>query len=150
MARFAVTGNLAITGAVATVAALVASANKRPKLNDWIVGASGSPGDNQMLWSVEGFNADTAGTSTSVTPKPLDPADPPSDTGAEEDYTVEPTSADGIPWVEMPVNDRASYRWIASPGGELIIAATANLKMLTRVVGGGYTGVSRATMHFKE
>lgn len=151
MARFGVTGLLTVVSTTdKSVIGILGSANKRAKIYDWMVGADGTPADNAMNYQLQQQDASTAGTATAVTPKPLDPADPASDVTANEDYSVEPTADVGIPPIEIPVNQRASYRWVASPGGELILAATASIKYLSQARSPGYASTTRHTLHFEE
>lgn len=151
MARFAVTGNIAAVAATyKTMVGILASVNKRAKIYDWMVGADGTPADNALVYTLQLQDASTAGTATSVTPIPLDAADPASDVTANENYSAEPTADDGIPFIELPINQRASYRWVAAPGGELILAATASIKILSEVLSAAYTGTAKASLHFEE
>ena len=48
------------------------------------------------------------------------------------------------------VNQRASYRWVAAPGGELIAPATSSAGFQLRTRSGGYTGTATGTLHFEE
>jgi hypothetical protein len=150
-ARYAVTGNhAAVASSLATIVGIIGSASKRVRIYDWMVGADGTPADNAMLYTLQLQDATTAGTSTAVTPVALDAAEGGPDFTAAEDYTVEPTADDGIPAIELPINQRASYRWVAAPGGELILAATANIKYISEVSSPAYTGTAKATVHVEE
>ena len=50
----------------------------------------------------------------------------------------------------LGINQRASYRWVAAPGGELVSPATSSAGFQIRTRSGGYTGTATATIHFQE
>lgn len=97
---------------------------RRGKLYDAIFGSEASPADNPFLWRVARITA--AGTSTAVTPQPLDPADAATETDAGENHSAEPTYTAGAILLHVPLNQRATFRWVAAPGGELVWPATAS------------------------
>lgn len=68
----------------------------------------------------------TTGTSTAVTPKPLNPNDPACTAVAGENYTVEPTYTSGETLLDLSGHQRAGAVWYAPPGGEIIIPKTAS------------------------
>jgi hypothetical protein len=97
---------------------------RRARLYDVLVGSEGSPADNAFLYVFQRFTA--AGTSTGVTPRNLDPADATTEFDAGQNHTVEPTYTAGGELLFIPVNQRATMRWVAAPGCELVIPATAS------------------------
>jgi hypothetical protein len=48
------------------------------------------------------------------------------------------------------VNQRASYRWVAAPGSEIVMPATSSAALGIRSRSGGYTGTSTITCMFQE
>jgi hypothetical protein len=53
--------------------------------------------------------------------------------------------------MEIPVNSRASYRWVAAPGGELVVPATDVTGLGLRAKSAAYTGTGQqATVHYWE
>lgn len=104
-----------------------ATSPRRLKIYDWIFGCEATPADNPFLWSVNRVTAagSPAGGSA-VTPAPLDLADAASLFDATEGPTTDPTvSATRL--LSIALNQRATFRWVAAPGGELISPATDNL-----------------------
>ncbi len=97
---------------------------RRFKVFDAIFGSEASPADNPFLWRVARVTA--AGTSTGVTPQPLDPADAATEMDAGENHSIEPTYTAGQILLHVPLNQRATFRWVASPGKELVAPATAS------------------------
>lgn len=97
---------------------------RRMQLYDVIVGSEASPtADNQFLWVFQRCTA--AGTSTSVTLNPIDPADAATEQDAGQNHTVEPTYTAGLIMLEIPLNQRSTFRWIATEGGRVLTPATA-------------------------
>jgi hypothetical protein len=112
--------------AAASVGSVVADATRprRGKIYDLIFGSEGTPADNAFQWVVQRVTA--AGTSTGVTPQPLDPADAATEADAGENHTIEPTYTASAVLLSISINQRATFRWVASPGGELVYPATAS------------------------
>ena len=96
---------------------------RRFKVYDLILGSEATPADAALLYTIQRCTA--AGTSTGVTPQPLDPADAATEMDAGENHTIEPTYTAGAILLNIPVNQRATFRWVAAPGGELVAPATA-------------------------
>ena len=90
------------------------------------------------------------GTGTAVTPVALDPADAAAASTANANYTAEPTVTASSSGFYVGINQRASYRWVAAPGSELVAPATANNGFTVRVRSGGYTGTATAEALFQE
>lgn len=123
---------------------------RRAKIYDVMVGADGTPADNTLVHKVD--RQTTVGTGTSATPAPLDSADAACLMVCTANHTVEPTVTDNTELIELPCNQRASFRWVAAQGGELIVPATNTngLGLRTRALTSGYTGTMVANMHFDE
>ena len=133
----------------ASVGSIVADATRprRSKVYDIIFGSEGTPADNAFQWVVQRCTA--AGTSTSVTPSPLDPADAATETDAGENHTIEPTYTAGAVLLSISINQRATFRWVASPGGELVYPATASNGVGFKTPTSSAAAVT-ATVHFLE
>jgi len=123
MAKYAVAGNKG-TASVRTIinARADASAASRGKVYDYMVGSITTPADS--TFDHELYRTSTAGTGSAVTPSPLDPADAASVNDASDTITADPTI--GVLLMRVPLNQRATYRWVAAPGGELVWPATAS------------------------
>lgn len=104
-----------------------AAANmRRAAVYDLLLGCSASPADNMFIYQVR-RNTDI-GTATGRTPVSLDPADGVLSAGStvcRDTFTADPTLS-GLSIFQVAMNQRASMRWVASPGGEFIVPATAN------------------------
>ena len=115
----------AAAGTNKTLLALISATTVRPRLYDLILGSGAAVADVTTKYHLERFTA--VGTEGSgFTPIALDPADP----AAKSDYgvahTAEPTYTASAHLLAISLNQRATFRWIAAPGSELIAPATAN------------------------
>ena len=91
-----------------------------------------------------------AGTSTAVTPNPLDSATRAAGTVGSANFTAEGTVTAASSVLYIPVNQRASYRWVAVPGSELVIPATNLAGFAIRARSGAYTGTAGVTAFHTE
>jgi hypothetical protein len=125
MAKYVVEMNRTAS-TTASVGSWIADATRprRLKIYDWMFGSEAAAADNPFLWQVARVTA--GGTVTGVTPQPLDPADAATESDAGENATAEPTYTANAIMLSIPLNQRASYRWVAAPGGELVGPATAS------------------------
>lgn len=118
-----------------TVGSVSADATRprRGKLFEMNLSSEAPPADNPFRWQLQRFTA--AGTSTAVVPQPLDPADATTEMDAGENHTVEPTYVSAQIMFDLGLNQRATFRWVAAPGKEIVFPATASngLGMLTPV-----------------
>lgn len=124
MAKYSVHGDQDV-GAVNESAIFVecSATPRRIAVYDAIVGASLAAADAVAEYQIYRATTGTAaGQATSAVP--LDPADIPVDAVALEDLTTEPTAIVGL--VSFPLNQRATFRWVASPGSELVTAAATD------------------------
>ena len=132
-----------------SVGSLVADATRprRGKIYDLILGSEAAAADNPFLYTLQRCTA--AGTSTAVTPQPLDPADAATESDAGENHTVEPTYTANAILLNIPLNQRATFRWQQDPAYGLVYPATAanGFGLQTDV---GSTVLITATMHYEE
>jgi hypothetical protein len=119
---------------------------RRGCLVDLRVGPAGAPAatDRGINFDVSRTTG-TLGTGTTATPVALNPADAASDTVARINMTIETagiTAASSM--LMLALNQRASQRWIAAPGEELIWPATDLSGIVIRALaatGAGTVGV---------
>lgn len=127
MAKFAAPmtrGTASTTLAMGALTAAAASP-RRAKIYDVIVGCGGTPADNNVVFAFS--RCTTAGTAGSaVTPAALDAADTLASTiVCGQAHSADPTGS-AVSQLTIPINQRATMRWVAAPGGELVIPATAS------------------------
>jgi hypothetical protein len=129
-------------------AQIVSTAAVRPKLYDLMLGSPSTPADQAASWVIKrSTTASTGGTA--VTPSPIDPGDPVSiSTAMVAPSMSAPTLT--VVLLQWAQNLRATYRWVAAPGKEIVAPATAanGLTMLNPVLTGAFN--ISMTLEFEE
>lgn len=144
---------------VAIIASTIAPAPviqlSRAKVYDLLVGTVGTPADNSMFWSFQRATAGStpayAGYASSVALQ-LDSADATTKMAVITNSSIETSftyTATTYPWY-VGVNQRASYRWVAAPGSEIVLAATSSAGGGLRTRSPAYTGNASATVMWSE
>lgn len=142
----------AITGTYKSLIQVTAQTTslKRGKLYDVMFGTLGTPADQSYEWDISRCTTLGTGGSTPIV-APLDSADAAAFTVCTVDPTAEGTYTAATSQFYLATNQRASYRWVASPGSELVWPAT-NLNgfgLRTRSVSGG-TATASGQFLFEE
>jgi len=109
------------------VAGAVTADATRPRrllLYELLFGCDAAPADNMFKLRVR--RCTTLGTGTSVTPKPLNPADAATEADAAENHTANGTITANSEMIEEASHQRNSFRWNARPGYEIVGPATAS------------------------
>ena len=146
--RYSIAGAQAVASPTDTVLGLTSTTTIRPRIYDLLVGSTATPADNALEWILQRYTA--AGTATSVTPAKLDPGDPAASATAGQDHTVEPTYTSNEIVLDFPMNQRSTQRWVAAPGGEIVLPATGANGVGVQPVHGSFTGSVTACLHFEE
>lgn len=131
---------LALTAATATLTSA--------EVYDVMFGTDGTPADNTVTYDISRQTA--AATGTAVTPVALDGSKRAAGTVGTANATVEGTITGASSVLSIAVNQRASYRWVAAPGSELIIPATNLAGFAFRAKSPSYTGTAVLTAFFGE
>lgn len=98
---------------------------RRAKVYFATFGSEATPADNAFLWQVQ--RCTTQGTvGSAVTPQPLDPADAATEFDAGQAHTVNGTLTANAFLLQVPLNQRSTFRWEAGIYGELVWPATAS------------------------
>lgn len=136
------------TGTLGTMSA-DATRPRRLFVHDIMFGSEATPADAAILWKVQ--RSTGSGTSTAVTIAYLDPGDSSSEYDAGENHTIEPTYTADTHLLHVPLNQRATFRWVAAPGMEIVIPQTASngFGIQTDTISTG-TPVITATVHALE
>jgi len=133
---------------VATKAKRLEEVNAEVNLN-LVCGSDATPADNAAEYVLQRYTVD--GTSTAVTPLALDPADAAALAEAGEAHSVEPTYTANAIALQWAQNQRATFRWVAAPGGEIIVPATADSGVGVQVITVSGSAVNTNVMiHFEE
>ena len=141
--RYSVICNDAGGAAPQTLANIIGSTAVRPRVYEWNLGCSAAPADQAALIVLARTTAvGTAGSSP--TPAPLDNQEVAAVSTAGIAHSAEPTFTSPFLF-QVPLNQRASWRWVAAPDSEFIGAATASnglgLKRHTSTASYAATGV---------
>lgn len=146
--RYAATGQEgAVSASLESCLQITGAATFRGKMYDFSISQSGTPEDSSVQWVLARFTV--APTDTPVTPVLLDEAAPVSAADAGEDGGTTGTITSSTEIFDQDINERAAYRWVAAPDGEIWMAASTN-GILLQVASGAYTGTANATMHWEE
>lgn len=132
----------------ATAIGLTATAVVRPGVSEILVGSSTTPADQTFQLTLGRFTA--AGTSTALTPSPIDPADTPAIGIGGVTHSIEPTYTANQSLLNVSINQRATFRWMADQGYELKCPATAanGIGLVNTLASAAM--VLRATLYFVE
>lgn len=127
-----------------------ATPTSRGRIYDVMVGSAATPGDQAADFLINRTTA--VGTEGSgLTPANLDPAGP---AGAYDSglgvFSVEPTYTSGKQLLAFQLNQRATFRWVAAPGSELLLAATQNNGAGLKTVTSTSTQAYGCTVLFEE
>lgn len=129
MADYHINGAQTVAGTDDTTLTVERGASARFKVFEINSGFTlASPSDNLLSVRLHRFvTADGAGTAR--VPNPLDPADAPCVATGLTNHTTEPTtySTDEEVWGAIGQHMRATYRWVAAPGKEIVIPNTASV-----------------------
>jgi hypothetical protein len=129
-------------------AATGATTLRRAWIYDMMFGADGTAADNVVVYKAD--RQTSTGTRTAATPPPLDSGDAAALITVGVNTTIEGIITAATQLVEIAVNQRASYRWVAAPGGELVVPATNVAGIGLRAKSPAYTGTAVATAHLIE
>lgn len=106
--------------------AIAAASNpRRFQLYDFAIGSDAAPNDNAFLWEIyKRTGTATAGSAPSVSQ--LDISDTIASTLVANQAPTTNGSGGSTAIFGVPLNQRASFRWVAAPGSELVAPATAS------------------------
>lgn len=133
----------------ASVGSVTADATRprRSRLYYAVFGSEAAPADNAFLWQVARIT--TAGTSTAVTPQPLDSADAATETDAGENHSAEPTYTANAILLSIPMNQRATVVFQTLPEYGLVIPATGSNGLGIKTPTATAVAIT-STVHFEE
>ena len=134
---------------------------RRGKLYDILIGTNSTPGDTVVQWDVARLTAfgssiitNTGGISSVSSNFALDTADYNIAATVVANSSAETNIAAAVELWGVGINQRASYRWVAAPGSEIVWPATSSQGVALRAVGpaggGSFTGTVTGTVMFTE
>ncbi len=125
--------------ATKSVWSIVGTSAVRPAIYDLLLGSNATPADNSSEWML--LRCTAAGTSTSVTPEKVDSGDPAATAVCGKNHSAEPTYGT-VSLLDIALNQRATFRWVAAPGSEFKAPATAANGFGLQCQGVGGSGVA--------
>ena len=148
---YSVTGRQDVTTATPgdTSLTLNGVTTTRGRVKEWTISTGGTPADNAIQWLARRHSASGTGTAVStIAENDLD--GPVALIAAEEDHTVEPTYTAGGELFDNFLNQRATYRWVATPNGEWLIPATSDAGVGWTAFHASYTGSAEVSASWAE
>lgn len=140
----------AVDGATGTdaVGELLGTVAVRARLYDIVFGHGSAPADTVIRWEVA--RATTSATGTAAVEVELDLDAPAAECLVEEEVTVGPTVTANLQLLDMDLNQRATFRWIAAPDAEFMVPASATGAIFLNASSATYTGIARVTIMWEE
>ena len=150
MARYHGKSGPVAVGTDKTLLSLISAATIRPRLYDLLIGSVATPADAATRFA--GMRMTALGTEGSgFTPTALDPADGASRADCGQGvFGGEPTITANSELLELSMNQRATVRWVAAPGGEIVAPASANNGLVIRSLSSTVTTAHEVSMHWIE
>jgi hypothetical protein len=144
--RYSENGDQNATGTM-SILGLTSAATIRPHLFHITFGSDATPADQAFDMVVQRYTA--AGTATSVTPTPQDPANPAALSAAGSNHTAEPTYTSGLIMLAFPINQQGTFVWQTDPEYGFVAPATAanGLGLYFRTISGGTANCRATFMH---
>jgi hypothetical protein len=139
-----------LTTTFKTIVSLESAATGRGQLFELELGADGPPNatDCQIVYGVS--RQTVTGTGTASTPNPMNPADAASRTTSKINHTIEPTVTANSMIFAAALNQRASQRWIAAPGKELIWPNTSANGLVAQALSPTYAAPVLVTTFYDD
>ncbi len=101
-------------------------ATTRGRVYDFIVGSDATPADAGTKFSFRRTSTSGAASATPITPNALDAADPAALLAFHQVWTTtQPTITASSDILQVAMNQRATFRWVAVPDSELVVPASA-------------------------
>ena len=146
---FGLSGSVAV-GTNKALWNLISATTVRPRVYDIVVGCVATPADLGTNFQVVRTTA--VGTEGSgFTPTALDPGSPASLCDiAQGVFTAEPTKTASSSILSFSMNQRATFRWVAAPGGELVAPKSANNGLCLESLSSGGTTAHESMVHWNE
>jgi hypothetical protein len=131
-----------------TLLALESAAAVVGKIHQLVVGSAATPADVATRFNMTRTTAAGA-AGTAVVEEPVDPQSAAASLNLRGGTMTEPTYA-GSHLLEIPLNQRATFTWIANPGRELRTTVGAANGIGLRSVASGGTAEHAATISWDE
>lgn len=135
-------------GSTLTILQLEGKTTTRGWLYDILVGSDATPAD--VATRLQVIRGTGLGTGTGVTPQALDPGNPAALLSVQGGTFTGQTKTANSQMLEFALNQRATFRWVAVPDGEIVVPATATAFVGLESVSSGGTPNQDATFSWAE
>lgn len=148
--RYSAIGQVAVAASKTMLGLTNGGTVVRPKIYDILIGSGATPADQASRFLLQRCTA--AGTAgSSFTPVALDSGDPAAQCAVGVGiYSGEPTLTASAFLLNISMNQRATFRWVAFPGGELIGPATSGNGMALVCSAATGSANHEFCIHFEE
>ncbi len=151
MPNYATAGEVPVSTPATLISLTPEGTGARFKIYEWMVGSmSTAPADVALAWTVARSTVAGTGGGATVAPLPLDQGDVASRIVSYQGPTSEPTYTSDEELIEVNVNERATFRWVAAPGSELISDGTTSAGLGLHVEHATDTDLVKGTVMFAE
>lgn len=104
---------------------LLGAASRPLHIYEIMIACDAAPDDEAATFAL--MRTTARGTqSTTVAPNPLSTQSPASIATLDDTWSVDPTITANSQLLQFAMNQRATIRWVARPGNEIVVPATAN------------------------
>lgn len=149
MANYGASGSAAVGTNKANIT-IIGGTAVRLIVYDVVIGSAATPADQASRFQVQRFTASGTGAASPPTPEPLDSADVAAlATTKHGAFTVEPTLA-GKPYLNISLNQRATFRWVADPSRGFKPPATADNGIAVNCLSGTGSAAHEASIVWEE
>ncbi len=131
-----------------TIGEVIAATTTRGRIYDLLVGSDATPAD--LAGEFNMIRGTVSGTGTAVTPRALDPGDPAALLTAKQGTFVTQTKTANSSLLNVGLNQRATFRWVAVPDGEFVIPAVSDNWIGLECIAHGGTPNMNFTSHWLE
>lgn len=147
MRRYSASGNTP-AGTNLTILQVQGVATTRGRIYDIIIGSDQAPADIATKFRL--IRGTVLGTGTPFTPTALDPGDPAALLSAQQGTFTTQTKTANSQMLEVALNQRATFRWVAVPDSEIVVPANATNFVAVESVSSGGTPTISATVLWQE
>lgn len=131
-----------------TILELVAATTTRGWIYEFALSSDATPADVATEFNV--IRGTVSGTGTATDEVALDPANPAALLSGEGGTFTGQTKTANTSMYELALNQRASFRWVAAPGSELVVPATSDNWVGIESIASGGTPTINATILWEE
>lgn len=126
-----------------------AAPTARGKIYDILLGSVATPADQACKFTV-GRTTAVGTEGAGFVPNNLDSGGPAGAYDSGNAHSAEPTYTANKQLLALSLNQRATFRWVAAPGSELVMAATQNNGLGLKSASSTSTQAHEATILFEE